>query len=60
MQQLQPGGRLVIPVGLPYMSQELMVVEKAEDGSTRVEDVLGVVFVPLVDQETAKTDNSLH
>jgi protein-L-isoaspartate(D-aspartate) O-methyltransferase len=26
--QLTPGGRLVIPVGLPYMPQELMLVKK--------------------------------
>ncbi len=28
VEQLKPGARLVIPVGLPYMSQHLMVVEK--------------------------------
>jgi protein-L-isoaspartate(D-aspartate) O-methyltransferase len=45
--QLKPGGRLVIPIGLPYMPQELMLVEKNERGETSVRDVLGVAFVPL-------------
>ncbi len=46
--QLKPGGRMVIPVGLPYMHQELMLVVKEQDGTTRTETVLGVAFVPLV------------
>ena len=47
VEQLGPGGRLVIPVGLPNMSQELMVVEKDARGATRVREVVGVAFVPL-------------
>lgn len=46
--QLKPGGRMVIPVGLPYMPQELMLVIKDEQGQTRIESVLDVAFVPLV------------
>lgn len=45
--QLCPGGRLVIPVGLPYEHQELMLVEKQENGSIETHDILGVAFVPL-------------
>jgi protein-L-isoaspartate(D-aspartate) O-methyltransferase len=45
--QLKVGARLVIPVGLPYMHQELMMVEKKENGAISTRDVLGVVFVPL-------------
>lgn len=51
IEQLKPGGHLVIPVGQPYMHQELMVVTKDEDGKTHTEDILGVAFVPLVDRE---------
>ena len=47
--QLRPGGRMVIPVGLPYTSQELMLVTRNEQGDADIESVLGVVFVPLVD-----------
>ncbi len=46
--QLKAGGRLVIPVGLPYSYQELMVVEKKADGKVETRNVLGVSFVPLV------------
>jgi protein-L-isoaspartate(D-aspartate) O-methyltransferase len=45
--QLKPGRRLVIPVGLPFHHQELMVVEKGEAGATKVRDLLAVAFVPL-------------
>jgi protein-L-isoaspartate(D-aspartate) O-methyltransferase len=47
IQQLKPGGRLVIPVGLPSQYQELMVVEKKADGELETCTVLGVAFVPL-------------
>jgi protein-L-isoaspartate(D-aspartate) O-methyltransferase len=47
VEQLKPGARLVIPVGLPYMSQQLMVVEKDTAGATSTRDILGVAFVPL-------------
>jgi protein-L-isoaspartate(D-aspartate) O-methyltransferase len=47
IEQLKSGGRLVIPVGLPYMPQELMLVEKDEQGKTHPRDILGVAFVPL-------------
>ena len=43
--QLKPGGRMVIPVGT--LSQELMVVRKAADGSTLNETIVPVRFVPL-------------
>ncbi|MCH9806840.1 MAG: protein-L-isoaspartate(D-aspartate) O-methyltransferase [Alphaproteobacteria bacterium] len=45
IEQLKPGGRLVIPVG--DFDQQLMVVEKLADGSTREHDVIPVRFVPL-------------
>ena len=45
--QLKPGARLVIPIGLPYSHQELMLVEKLVSGEISVTDVLGVAFVPL-------------
>ena len=47
IEQLKPGGRLVIPIGLPYMHQELMLVEKDAEGETHTRSVLGVAFVPL-------------
>ncbi len=46
--QLKPGARMVIPIGLPYMHQELMLVTKGKSGTTHTDSVLGVSFVPLV------------
>ena len=48
LEQLKRGGRMVIPVGLPYMHQELMLVTKDMDGSIHTDSLLGVAFVPLV------------
>ena len=45
--QLRPGGNLVIPVGLPHYTQELMVLTKESDGSFSSSGVLSVAFVPL-------------
>jgi protein-L-isoaspartate(D-aspartate) O-methyltransferase len=47
LDQLKPGAKLVIPVGLPFSHQELMVVEKTPEGTISTRDVLGVAFVPL-------------
>jgi len=46
IEQLKPGGRMVIPVGGRFMNQELTMVEKDEDGELHVRDILGVAFVP--------------
>ncbi|MEM7223789.1 MAG: protein-L-isoaspartate(D-aspartate) O-methyltransferase [Pseudomonadota bacterium] len=47
LQQLKPGGRLVIPAGLED-AQELMVIEKGLDGRTTTEEILPVVFSRLI------------
>jgi len=44
--QLKPGGRMVIPVGREY--QELIVVEKARDGRVTRRVEYPVMFVPMV------------
>ena len=45
--QLKPGGRMVIPVGAPFMAQQLMLVDKGRDGAVRTRQLLPVQFVPL-------------
>ena len=45
--QLAPGGRLVIPVGPRAGRQELLVITKARDGRTVTRKALAVRFVPL-------------
>jgi protein-L-isoaspartate(D-aspartate) O-methyltransferase len=47
LEQLRPGGRLVIPVGAPYETQWLTVMEKGEDGEAHSRRILAVAFVPL-------------
>ena len=46
IEQLKPGGRMVIPVGRPFSYQELKLVIKDQDGGIDVRDILGVAFVP--------------
>ena len=46
IEQLKPGGRMVIPVGRKNKYQELTLVEKDEDGELIIRDILGVAFVP--------------
>ena len=48
VQQLEPGGRMVIPVGGPFQVQQLVLVEKAADGAVTRRALLPVQFVPLV------------
>ena len=48
VEQLKPGGRMVIPIGPPHGEQELVLVEKLPDGKLRETDLIGVRFVPLV------------
>jgi protein-L-isoaspartate(D-aspartate) O-methyltransferase len=47
VEQLKPGGRLVIPVGAQWQVQELLVIEKKPDGSTVTTRTIPVRFVPL-------------
>ncbi len=45
LDQLKPGGRMVIPVGSPFLVQTLMLVEKSDEG-TRSRSLMPVRFVP--------------
>ncbi|WP_147653852.1 protein-L-isoaspartate(D-aspartate) O-methyltransferase [Vulcaniibacterium gelatinicum] len=47
LEQLKPGGRMVIPVGTSFFTQTLMLVEKRADGKVRTTQLLPVRFVPL-------------
>jgi protein-L-isoaspartate(D-aspartate) O-methyltransferase len=46
IKQLKDGGRMVIPVGHPYFTQNLILVEKKE-GKVTSRDIIPVRFVPL-------------
>ena len=49
-EQLRSGGRLVIPVGHPHMSQQLLLVQKDATGRCTQRDILPVAFVPFTGQ----------
>ncbi len=48
--QLKPGGKMVIPAGLPD-AQQLMVVEKDADGAVSTREIFPVRFSLLEDAE---------
>jgi len=56
IEQLKPGGKLVIPVGFPHSHQELMLVEKDSTGKTNIRKILDVAFVPLIGGHEASAD----
>ncbi|SFK98929.1 protein-L-isoaspartate O-methyltransferase family protein [Falsiroseomonas stagni] len=48
IQQLKPGGRLVIPIGQPFRrGQFLYIYTKEEDGRVRSRKDVGVYFIPM-------------
>ncbi|XP_008464492.2 protein-L-isoaspartate O-methyltransferase 1 isoform X3 [Cucumis melo] len=53
--QLKPGGRMVIPVGNIF--QDLKVVDKDSDGSVSIHDETSVRYVPLTSREAQLRDN---
>ncbi|CAK9137521.1 unnamed protein product [Ilex paraguariensis] len=54
LDQLKPGGRMVIPVGNIF--QDLKVVDKNLDGSISVHDETSVRYVPLTSRESQLRD----
>jgi protein-L-isoaspartate(D-aspartate) O-methyltransferase len=46
--QLRPGGRIVMPVGDPHSVQSLVKLTKSEDGTLERENLCAVRFVPLI------------
>lgn len=54
IEQLKPGGRLVIPVGAQYASQELVTIDKDADGEIARQSVLPVAFVPLTGEHAPR------
>ncbi len=48
MEQLEVGGKLLIPVGSDKFYQELVLIERISDEDYRSENLGGVAFVPLI------------
>lgn len=47
IQQLKPGGRMVIPVGGRFTVQYLLLIEKSLEGEIKTRQIAAVRFVPL-------------
>ena len=47
VQQLRPGGYMIIPVGDQFTTQRLLLLHKSEDGEIITRHVAAVRFVPL-------------
>lgn len=47
IEQLKPGGKMIIPVGSRFMTQQLLLVDKDAENEITVRQILPVRFVPL-------------
>ena len=52
--QLKPGGRMVLPVGPRWWGQDLLVIEKDDRGKVVRKNTIPVRFVPMIRQEERK------
>ncbi len=52
--QLKPGGRMVLPVGPRWWGQDLLVIEKNERGKVVRKNTIPVRFVPMIRQKERK------
>ncbi|HEY9051046.1 MAG TPA: protein-L-isoaspartate(D-aspartate) O-methyltransferase [Gammaproteobacteria bacterium] len=48
LKQLKPGGRMIIPVGSRFLTQQLLLITKSMSGDIRTRQILPVMFVPLM------------
>jgi protein-L-isoaspartate(D-aspartate) O-methyltransferase len=55
IEQLKPGGRMILPVGSAGGLQELVIITKDQEGNLKKETVLPVRFVPMTG-EVQKSD----
>jgi protein-L-isoaspartate(D-aspartate) O-methyltransferase len=51
VEQLAPGGRIVMPIGAHHDVQRLVRVTRLADGGEREDTLCGVAFVPLIGRE---------
>ncbi|EJW78603.1 protein-L-isoaspartate O-methyltransferase [Wuchereria bancrofti] len=51
LSQLAAGGRMLIPVGAAHSDQRFLQVDKDGKGKVTVNDLMGVIYVPLTNKE---------
>ncbi len=56
IRQLKPGGRMIIPVGSRFATQQLVLVEKRRDGEIHTRQLMPVTFVPLTGGHGRRAD----
>lgn len=47
IRQLKPRGRLITPIGRPELPQDLVLLEKKQDGTLKTKSIEKVLYVPL-------------
>jgi len=55
LDQLKPGGRMAIPVGMAGSRQELLLITRGENSEITTRNILSVAFVPLLENQPDKT-----
>jgi protein-L-isoaspartate(D-aspartate) O-methyltransferase len=60
LEQLKPGGRMMIPIGERYATQDLVLITRDISGEARHRSILPVAFVPLVEADTAPETGQRH
>ena len=58
LEQLAPGGRMVLPVGKHRYTQDLMLLHKDQDGDVHTSSLLPVTFIPLEGQDQEADSSS--
>ncbi|TFG49963.1 MAG: protein-L-isoaspartate(D-aspartate) O-methyltransferase [Candidatus Brocadiia bacterium] len=52
IEQLKPGGRMILPLGQPFGMQRLVLISKDQDGKILTRSMLPVRFVPMMGRIT--------